>query len=69
MESHGYYTRVRWIAGLWENKSNAEAFNANVYPQVLKILSKVIYANPTIRLFVAVALHFDHGAVGQLQSL
>ena len=46
---------------LWENKSNAEAYNANVYPEVLKILSKVIDGTPKIRIFEAVALNLDHG--------
>ena len=31
---------------LWESKSNAEAYDANVYPQVLKIFSKVIEGSP-----------------------
>ena len=46
---------------LWENKSNAEAYNVNVYQQVLKILSKVIDGAPKIRTFEAVALNLDHG--------
>lgn len=47
---------------LWENKSNAEAYDANIYPQVLKILSKVIDGKPKILTFEAVALNLDHGA-------
>ena len=54
---------------LWENKSNAEAYDANVYPQVLKILSKVIDGTPKIRTFEAVALNLDHGTVAERQSL
>jgi hypothetical protein len=50
---------------LWENKSNAEAYNARVYPQVLKILSKVIDGSPKIRIFEAVILNLDHGALPQ----
>jgi hypothetical protein len=46
---------------LWENKSQAEAYDANVYPQVLKILAKVIDGTPKIRTFEAVALNLDHG--------
>lgn len=49
---------------LWENKSNAEAYNANIYPQVLKILSRVIDGSPKIRIFEAVALNLDHGIGG-----
>ncbi len=48
---------------LWENKSNAEAYNAKVYPQVLRILSKVIDGAPKIRVFEAVALNLDHGTL------
>lgn len=44
---------------LWDNKSNAEAYDANVYAQVLKILSKVIDGKPKIRIFEAVALNLD----------
>ena len=44
---------------LWENKSNAEAYDANVYAQVLKILSKVIDGRPKIRIFESVALNLD----------
>ena len=44
---------------LWENKSNAEAYDANVYAQVLKILSKVIDGKPKIRTFEAVTLNLD----------
>ena len=44
---------------LWDNKSNAEAYDANVYAQVLKILSKVIDGKPKIRIFESVALNLD----------
>ena len=27
---------------LWDNKANAEAYNANAYPEVLKTLARVI---------------------------
>jgi hypothetical protein len=45
---------------LWENKSNAEAYDANVYAQVLKVLSEVIDGKPKVRTFEAVALNLDH---------
>lgn len=48
---------------LWENKSNAEGYNANVYPQVLHILAKVIDGTPKIEMFEAVTLNVDHGTV------
>ena len=50
---------------LWENKSNSEAYDANVYAQVLKILSKVIDGRPKIRTFEAVALNLDHGPAAE----
>lgn len=46
---------------LWENESNAQAYDANIYPQVLKILSPVIEGTPKIRIFEGVALNLDHG--------
>ena len=52
---------------LWENKANAEAYDANIYPQVLKILCQVIEGTPKIRTFEAVALNLDHGTVGERQ--
>jgi hypothetical protein len=53
---------------LWENKSNAEAYHVNVYPQVLKILSKVIDGTPKIRIFEDVALNLDHGTPAESKS-
>jgi hypothetical protein len=44
---------------LWEDKSSAEAYDANIYPQVLKVLSRVIDGTPKIRIFEAVALNLD----------
>ncbi len=53
---------------LWDNRSNAEAYDASVYPQVLKILSKIIEGNPKIRTFEAVALNLDHDIASERQS-
>ena len=53
---------------LWENKSNAEAYDINVYPQVLKILSKVIDGTPKIRIFEDVALNLDHRTPAESKS-
>jgi hypothetical protein len=36
---------------LWENKSNADDFQREVYPQVLMALSKVIEGTPRVRSF------------------
>jgi len=49
--------------GLWENEHNAEDYNASVYPQVVKILAKVIDVKPKIRTFEAVTLNVDHDTV------
>ena len=44
---------------LWDSKSNAEAYDANIYAQVLKMLAKVIDGKPKIRIFESVALNLD----------
>jgi hypothetical protein len=46
---------------LWENGSNADTYDANVYPQVLKILSKVIDGGPKIVIFESLALNLNNG--------
>jgi hypothetical protein len=33
---------------LWENKADAEAYNANAYPQVLKTLARFIEGTPKV---------------------
>jgi hypothetical protein len=53
---------------LWENKSNADAYNDNVYPQVLKILSKVIDGGPKILTFENLALNLNNGIATGRQS-
>ena len=45
---------------LWENKRHARAYDTDVYPQVLKILSSVINGTPKIRTYEAVTLKLDH---------
>ena len=34
---------------LWENKADAEAYNANTYPQVLKTLARFIEGTPKVQ--------------------
>jgi hypothetical protein len=34
---------------LWDNKRDADAYNTNTYPEVLKTFSKVIDGTPTVR--------------------
>ncbi len=46
---------------LWDSESHAGAYDAHIYPQVLKILSPVIDGTPKIRIFEAVALNLNHG--------
>jgi hypothetical protein len=39
---------------LWENKANAEAYNTNTYPEVLRALAKMIDGTPKVQTFEAV---------------
>src|ERR1700760_1833208 len=48
---------------LWESKNNADAYDVNVYPQVLKMLSKVIDGGQKILIFESLALNLNNGAV------
>jgi hypothetical protein len=36
---------------LWENKENAEAYNRGVYPEVTKLLARVIEGTPEIETY------------------
>ncbi len=36
---------------LWDNKSDADNYNTNVYPQVMKTLEKVIDGTPRVHTF------------------
>ncbi len=36
---------------LWENKENADTYNRGTYPEVTKILSKVIEGTPQVETF------------------
>jgi hypothetical protein len=38
---------------LWENKANAEAYNTNAYPEVLKTLARMIDGTPKVQTFEA----------------
>jgi hypothetical protein len=48
---------------LWENKANAEAYNTNAYPGVLKTLASFIDGTPKVQTFEAVTSTFHHVAV------
>ena len=45
---------------LWENKANAEAYNTNTYPQVLKTLARMIDGTPKVQTFEAVTSTFHN---------
>ena len=34
---------------LWENKTDAEAYNTNAYPEVLKTMARFIEGTPTVQ--------------------
>jgi hypothetical protein len=48
---------------LWENKANAEAYNTNTYPEVLKTLARMIDGTPKVQTFEAVSSTFHNVAV------
>ena len=49
---------------LWENKADAEAYNTNTYPQVLKTLAKVIDGTPKVQTGEVVNSTFHKIAAG-----
>src|ERR1700746_253512 len=48
---------------LWENKANAENYNTNTYPEVLKTLAKVIDGTPKVQTFEAFSSTLHHVGV------
>jgi len=34
---------------LWDNKANAEAYNSNIYPEVVKTLARVMDGTPKVQ--------------------
>ena len=48
------------VISLWENKANAEAYNTNTYPQVLKTLARMIDGTPKVQTFEAVTSTFHN---------
>ena len=49
---------------LWDNKANAEAYNTNAYPEVLKTLAKFIEGTPKVQTGEVVNSTFHKIAVG-----
>jgi hypothetical protein len=48
---------------LWENKVDAETYNTNVYPNVSKILERMIEGKPNLKTFEVVTSTLDKIAV------
>jgi hypothetical protein len=48
---------------LWENKANAEAYNTNTYPEVLKTFARMIDGTPRVQTFESVTSTFHNVAV------
>ena len=48
---------------LWENKANAEAYNTNTYPEVLKTFARLIDGTPKVQTFESVTSTFHNAAV------
>ena len=48
---------------LWDTKTNAEAYNTNTYPEVLKTVARMIDGTPKVQTFEAVTSTFHKVAV------
>jgi len=48
---------------LWESKANAEAYNTNLYPEVLKTLGRFIDGTPKVQTFEAATSTYHQVAV------
>jgi len=48
---------------LWESKTNAEAYNTNTYPEVLKTLARMVDGTPKVQTFESVASTFHKVSV------
>ena len=48
---------------LWDTKVNAEAYNTNTYPEVLRTLARMIDGTPKVQTFEAVTSTFHNVAV------
>ena len=49
---------------LWENKTDAEAYNTNAYPEVLKTIARFIEGTPRVQTSDVVTSTFHKIAVG-----
>ena len=48
---------------LWDTRANAEAYNTNTYPEVLRTLARMIDGTPKVQTFEAVTSTFHNVAV------
>jgi hypothetical protein len=48
---------------LWENKTNADDYNTNAYPEVLKTLAQFVDGTPQVQTFETVITTLQHVAV------
>src|SRR5271169_6109365 len=48
---------------LWENKNNADDYNTNTYPDMMKTLAKLIDGTPRVHTFETVISTFHNVAV------
>ena len=48
---------------LWENKANAEAYNTNTYPGVVKTFARIIDGTTKVQTFESVTSTFHNVAV------
>jgi hypothetical protein len=48
---------------LWDNKANAETYNTNTYPEVLKTCARMIDGTPKVQTFESVSSTFHNVAV------
>jgi hypothetical protein len=48
---------------LWDSKANADAYNTNTYPEVLRTFAKMIDGTPKVQTFEAVASTYHNALV------
>jgi hypothetical protein len=48
---------------LWETRADAEAYNTNTYPEVLKTLARMIDGTPKVQTFESVTSTFHKVAI------
>jgi len=48
---------------LWDTRANAEAYNTNSYPEVLRTLARMVDGTPKVQTFEAVASTFHNVSV------